>query len=252
MKVRHLALTAFLAVTPLILATGVAPAASAAPAVGIPSPNTQWNGYVTKSARATNVIADWTVPLLQNCTFGNRVGQWIGLGGVGTPLVQIGIKSTCGQGYDGSNVGVWQVVPEQSSSQVISGCNIECTVTPGDDIQAQVRYMGGNRYFISITDDSSDWTWSKTVTQPASSAAPQTAEWILEGQLDTIGYTPWVPDFGTAEFTDCFWGSGTGLHTLTSAIKYEAGTGHGLETSVGSIGQYGGAGPWFDVTWLRS
>ena len=103
------------------------------------------------------------------------------------------------------------------------------------------------QYFISITDNAWDWTWSQTVTQPASSATPQTAEWIVEGPSGMP-----LSNFGTAQFTNCFWNSGTGLGPLTSATQFEAADPSGLQTSVSAISQYGGYGPNFTVTWLRS
>lgn len=240
MNVRRLTLIALSAAV-IFLVSGSASSASAAPAVGVPKGNTAWNGYVAGTS-ATDLIATWTVPSLQNCGLAGsaEAAEWIGLGGVNAPLVQIGTQQICGAL---APTAVWEVVPEQSKPQVIT-CAFSCQVTPGDLIDAEVKYVGGNQYSISITDNAWSWTWSKTVTQPASSAPPHTAEWIVEGPGA-------MANFGTVEFTDCMWSSGTGLQDLTSATVYEADAGRGLQTSVGSIGQFGGHGPWFDVTWMR-
>jgi hypothetical protein len=215
---------------------------------GVPAGNSIWNGYVTGGTRATDVIATWTVPSVQGCGTPGSAGssEWIGLGGVNTPLVQIGTRDLCGALPNPA--AVWEVVPEQSNPQVIIGCGLECGhVTPGDLIDAEVKYVGGNQYFISITDNAWSWTWSQTVTQPASSATPQTAEWIVEGPSGMP-----LSNFGTAQFTNCFWNSGAGLSPLTSATVFEAADSSGLQTSVSAISQYGGHGPNFTVTWLRS
>jgi Peptidase A4 family len=211
---------------------------------GVPAGNASWNGYVTNGTSATDVIADWTVPTLQNCGLAGsaEAPEWIGLGGVNTPLVQIGTQQLCGA----VATAVYEIVPEMSKPAVITLCGIECgVVTPGDNIEAEVRYLGGNQYYISITDYSWDWTWSQTVTQPASNATPQTAEWIVED-------TGALADFGTVEFTNCFWNKGTGLSALTSATMYEGADSSGLQTSVSAISQYGGNGPNFTVSWLHS
>jgi hypothetical protein len=217
--------------------------------LSFPSGNPAWNGYVTSGGKATDVTASWTVPSVQGCGLVNSAGssEWIGLGGVNAPLVQIGTRDICG--LLPNPVAVWEVLPEQSTPQLIDDCTTLTLcgrVTPGDLIDAEVKYVGGNNYFISITDNDWRWTWSKTVTQPASSATPQTAEWIVEA--------PGLPlsNFGTVQFTDGRWNSGTGLGDLTSATVYEVDDSSGPQTSVSAISQYGGYGPNFTVTWLHS
>lgn len=224
-------------------------AAAAATATGVPAGNTIWNGYVTKfsnTTKATAVKASWQVPSLTGCTNGPSAAQWIGLGGVSTSSVnspgpvQIGTESYCDLGIQ-VNYAVWEIRPGQSGVQLISTGR----VTAGDYIDAHVKFLGRGKYRISLTDNSWEWTFAKTVTQPASSAAPKMAEWIIEA-----GGPP-LADFGSAQYTECFWNAGKGLGPLVKAVKYEAGTSRGNETSVSTISQYGGAGPNFTETWLR-
>jgi hypothetical protein len=221
---------------------------------GVPAGNYVFNGYVTNPASATDVKADWTVPTLQNCGLTEiaeraEAPEWIGLGGVNTagsdvnaPLVQIGTQEFCGYLPN----AVYQIRPEMSTPMYIQLCGLVCgIVLPGDKMTAEVQYRGGNQYYISITDSSLDWTWSKTVTQPDSSITPQTADWIEED-------TGALADFGTFKFTNCAWNNGTGLGPLTSANGYEGADYWGgvLQTSVSAISQNGGSN--FTIKWLNS
>lgn len=234
----------------VVATAAVISSASAASAVGVPSGNTSWNGYVThasNSTKATEVQASWQVVTLHGCGNGTSASQWIGLGGVDTASinspgpVQIGTESYCDSGIQ-VNYAVWQVRPGQANVQLIS----TGPVTVGDYIDADVKYLSGERYSISITDNSWEWTFSKAVTQPASNVAPKMAEWTIEA-----GGPP-LADFGEAQFTDCFYNNGRGLGPLVSAAKFEVGTSSGNKTSVSAISQYGGYGPNFTITWLRS
>lgn len=174
------------------------------------------------------------------------LGQWIGLGGLDTATitspgpVQIGTVSRCAAGVQLS-FAVWEVRPGQSGTQTI----LTGPVTAGDYIDADVKYLGGNQYSISITDNSWEWTFSQTVTQPASNVAPKMADWIIEA-----GGPP-LANFGTAQFTECYYNNGGGLEPLVSGYTFEAGTSSGNETSVSPISQYGGYGPNFTITWQR-
>jgi hypothetical protein len=211
---------------------------------GVPAGNYQWNGYVTNGTAATDVIADWTVPTtvtLRSCgTSGAKVPEWIGLGGVGTPLVQIGTVQVCGTFGGVVTLAVYQIVPAMTQATAIG------LLLPGDKVEAEVRYLTGNQYYISITDSSLGWTWSQTVTQPASSVTPQTADWIVE---DTGAGM--LADFGTFEFTNCLWSNGNGLPsdlTSANAILYEGAAPSGdLQTSVSAI-----SGLNFTIKWLHS
>jgi len=177
------------------------------------------------------------------------VSEWVGLGGVETRTfkspgpVQIRMASTCSLGVR-TDVAVWQVRPGQANLQLIVACGLGCgVVTPGDDVFARVRYLGGRRYSVFIDDHSWDWSWHKVVKQPASDVAPKIAEWIVEAGGHPLANFKADP----IEFTGAFFNN----HHLVRAVKFEAGTPHGLETSVSAIGQYGGAGPHFTVKWLR-
>jgi Peptidase A4 family len=86
------------------------------------------------------------------------------------------------------NYAVWEVRPAQSSVKLIS----TGPVTAGDYIDAAVTYLAGEKYRITLTDNSWEWTFTKTVTQAASSAAPKMAEWIIEA-----GKAAPLANFGT-------------------------------------------------------
>lgn len=218
-----------------------APQPTAPPtATGVPAGNHSWNGYTTNftsNTKVKSVSASWNVPSL-NCGNGTNASQWVGLGGVNSPLVQVGTTSVCNLGVE-VTLAVYEVVPKTGSS---TAKYIVGLVTTGDSIDASVSYNGGNRYTVHFRDNAWDWSTSINVTQPGYTATPAEADWIIEASKAPLA------QFSTAEFTDAIYNGNT---LLTRGIKYEAGVSGGLQTSVGPIGQYGGAGPHFSLTWLR-
>jgi len=212
---------------------------------GIPTGNYYFNGYTANGARATDVKADWTVPGLQNCSgpLSAEAPAWIGLGGINAPLVQIGTQTLCG--YLGTSVAtaVYEIVPKMSGPTPIA------PLLPGDSVEAEVKYLTGNQYYLSITDKTLHWSWSQTVTQPDANPRPQTADWIVERTKDRP-----LAEFGTVEFTNCYWSDGTSttLSPLTTGTVYDGTDPSGdLQTLISPIGS-GGIGPGFTVTWLHS
>jgi hypothetical protein len=239
MKVRY---TAFAAIAPLVMVLASASVAPASPAKGKPSWNHSWNGYTTHYTRKTKVkavTAEWNVPKLK-CGNGVNASQWIGLGGVGSPLVQVGTVSTCTDGVE-ATLAFYEVVPKTNPSAAAPHY-LTGIVTAGDYIDATVNYHGGNRYTVHFTDNSWEWDSAKNVTQPGYSATPAEADWIIEASKHPLA------NFGTTTFTDAFYNS---TKLLIKGEKFEAGVSGGLQTSVSAIGQYGGAGPHFSIKWRR-
>jgi len=213
---------------------GIAPTARATPVR-----NKIWNGYVTKTGKRTKIIASWHVPTLKCGTALSNASQWIGLAGVNAPLVQIGIESICSTGiqYD---YAFYQVVPKQSSGKKIIGL-----VTPGDLIDASVKYLGGHKYRVHLMENAWSWDFTKKVTQPDLGTAPKTAEWIVEAGSGTP-----LSKFGRVHFENAFFNNRS--LTNRNARIFIADTGSGSKTRVTKISQYGGHGPNFSVKWLRS
>jgi hypothetical protein len=218
-----------------------------APAPAVTVTDRPWNGYTTNWTKTPKTFYDagayWRVPnnkcgSLSIHTNLTSAGQWVGLGGVGTPVVQAGVVSTCQHGLQ-VNAPVWEVTPPQISVQPILHL-----VFAGDQMIASVQYLGNGNYRLSLGDNTRGWLWSRTVSGPKS--VPNTADWAVEA-----GGAP-LADFNSVTFTDCSYATGKhGGTFLTSGIdpvKFETKGKKGLETRVSSISTTG----TFTVKYLRS
>jgi hypothetical protein len=164
-----------------------------------------YSGYLTPfAAKYHHVSSTWHIPTL-NCAASAPISgasQWIGLGGVtigkqvSTPLVQVGIVSGCVAGLQ-INVPFWQVVPG-NNAQLLAHLP-----RPGDEIVAEVDYLGNGKYFVGIKDSTAGWIDGGQVPFKVSGKVPTTAEWIVEpgdlvhGKKNT---TASLADFGSVTF----------------------------------------------------
>jgi hypothetical protein len=73
-------------------------------------------------------------------------------------------------------------------------------INPGDTISAEVKYIGNNKFSLSITDVTTGQTY--TTTQKGK-AKRQSAEWIVEAPSSTGGVLP-LANFGSDVFTSCY------------------------------------------------
>jgi hypothetical protein len=211
--------------TALLLAPAAGPAL-AAPETGVPKGNNIWNGYVThysKTSKAYWSEAKWNVPDTKcpDIRKVSSVGIWVGIGGINSPVIQVGVQTLC---FHGVRViaPIWQVDPPQKHVNLIP-----CTIGAGDHIFALVQAGNPGKYDFEITDKQRKWTWSKlNVSGPR--PTPHEAEWIVEA-----GGKP-LADFGSVTFTACDYGDGTQSSRgwLKTAVKFEAGSHGGLETNV--------------------
>jgi hypothetical protein len=214
------------------------------PAGALPPGNEIWTGRVTKRADTTQVSAWWQVPSL-SCSVGefSDASQWIGLGGVNEPLVQIGISSRCPLSGIPTHHAVYQIVPMHSAAQ-----NIPLAFQPvstGDSIEAEIKYLGGDQYSLRIRDNSWSWEFSANMTQPDLKVAPKTAEWIVEA-----GGNVSLANYGMVHFENLFFNDQP--LTTEASDAYIAEDAAGPKGEVSDISQFGGRGPNFDVKWLRS
>ena len=218
--------------------------AAAAPRIGVPDGNKIWNGYVTKitkTSTASYVQANWTVPDTK-CPgpfHTTSASMWVGLGGVNTPVIQVGVETLCSNGIR-VIAPVWEVTPPQKHVQIIFH-----TVKAGDLIFASIQHGHGRHsrdYYLTLSDNNRKWlVWTKTVTGPKAPA--READWIVEA-----GGKP-LANFGTTEFTNCLYQTpGSGPKFLGHAVKYEAGTKHGNQTSVSKVTNHSQT---FKIKYLR-
>jgi hypothetical protein len=234
-----------------LLPAAPTPTPSSSPAPTPPPPptvtNTPWNGYTTNWKKTPktfyDVEASWQVPhnkcgplsLHKNFT---SAGQWVGLAGLGNPVIQVGVVSSCQHGLQ-VNAAVWEVTPPQQNVQLIFHL-----VFAGNQMAASVEYRGNGQYLLSLDDKTRGWTWSETVSGP--DTVPNTADWIVEAG------SPPLADFGSVTFTGCFYASSEHGDTLLTSgidpVKFETKGKKGLETNVSSIEGKG----TFTVKYVRS
>jgi hypothetical protein len=153
-----------------------------------------WSGYVQSGGKYSSVSASWTIPKVKSDASGYS-STWVGIDGYSDQyLIQTGTTAN----YDrGASYSAWWEVITPSNELPEEDFNM--TVRPGDSISASVTKGSGSNWTMSLTDNTSRVTKSKSYSfnGPAS-----TAEWIQE-DTDVDGYVSSSPDFGTVNFTNC-------------------------------------------------
>jgi hypothetical protein len=167
------------------------------------SPSSNWSGYVVRAAepRFACVEATWTQPAVRCPSKGSRtVAYWVGIGGVGQEgLEQIGTQSACNDGRE--LIVVWHESLPRERSQVAEPLDVHA----GDQIWAQVRWVGGARYRLTIVDITHPQQLS--VTDTNSRLRRTSAEWVVEaptGGCPTSCHVLSMPNFGRFRFTGTF------------------------------------------------
>jgi Peptidase A4 family len=218
---------------------------SAAPAHAAPTGNILWSGQVTKAGPVSQIAGSWQVPSLQ-CAVGEDSGasQWIGLDGINSGLVQVGVASRCAKGLQ-VNLAFYQIIPQNSVAQYLSPATN--TVFNGDFVDAKIVKSSAGAYSVTLSDGW--WSFSQDVKY---GPTPHTAEWIVESGTHDSGKTadP-LSNFKTVHFTGGMLNGN--LLTDGDTVPFTAVNASGQPTtSVSNITQFGGAGPAFDVAWLRT
>jgi hypothetical protein len=148
-----------------------------------------WSGFAVTGTAFTQVIGSWTVPPA-TCKKGDQYASfWVGLDGYSSSTVeQTGTDSDC-VGPKPSYYAWYEFYPNPSF--LIRGL----TISPGDQMLAEVTYSGGE-FTITITDTTTSQTFSKSAK--VAGAKRTSAEWIAEAPCCTAGggILP-LADFGT-------------------------------------------------------
>jgi len=161
--------------------------------------STNWSGYAVETnlaSPANNAVSDvkgsWIIPAIDctNATSNTYSSAWVGIDGYSDRSVeQIGTEQDCINGQP-RYYAWYEMYPKPSF-------RIKLPVNAGDNISAEVQYIGNNKFILAITNNTTNKTF--TTTQRAK-ALRQSAEWIVEA--------PWfggvlpLADFGTINFTN--------------------------------------------------
>jgi hypothetical protein len=158
--------------------------------------STNWSGYAVETNLAspqayafTDVQASWVVPTLSPSASSNLnaySSTWIGLDGDSSKTVeQIGIEQDFINGK-----AVYYAWYEMYPKSVVK---LDLVIQAGDQISAEVKYLGNNTYQLSLTDVTSGQ--SSSIQVESSHAIRSSAEWIEES-------TGRLADFNTVTFTN--------------------------------------------------
>ena len=157
-----------------------------------------WSGYVASGAQGFSCVeATWVQPTVRcRGTTTQSAVYWLGLGGYGQrSLVQIGTESTCIRGE--ALAAAWhESLPREHFS-----IRTPLDISVGDRIWAQVRWLGGSGYRLSLVDLTTRKHFAIRVTN--TTLKRTSAEWIVEapaGGCPSQCRTLKMPDFKTFRF----------------------------------------------------
>ena len=159
-------------------------------ALGAPILGTNWAGYASVTSvnsPASNSVSDavgtWVVPTVTAGPTDAYCADWIGIDGFASGSVeQLGTEedSIGGSPY---YAAWWEMYP--AGSVTINSMHI----SPGDTMTAEVRWVSGNTFFLTMTDVTTGFTFSTTRTL-TTTAARSSAEWIHEAPSSNSGVLP--------------------------------------------------------------
>ena len=239
----------------LLPASALTPQPAPAPSPTVPyavssASSDNWSGYVAATdpntgqpGTVSDVKATWTVPAV-NCvsTPDAAVGVWVGMDGVFSSTVeQTGTASNC-VGGQASYYAWLEVYPSAARTQALP-------IGPGDTINAEVRYVGNQRFRLLLTDVTSGRSFSVI---RASAGVRDSAEWVVEAPAVGDQIVP-LANFASASLS----GAATTMSGVTGAIGNAAWSAAGISMvdAAGDVralpSPLGPNGDSFNVTWQR-
>jgi hypothetical protein len=241
-----LATALFAAATSRSATAQVAPALSHQPPAFLigHSSSLNWAGYSSYAGDGTftDVKGSWTQPTATCSRKTTYSSFWVGLDGYNSSTVeQLGTEADCSGGKP-SYYAWWEIYPSPSNS--IRGF----TVTPGVTYTAEVKYLGGGSFALSLSGGGHSFSTTQTLANPALSSA----EWIAEAPSMCAGSCRVLPltNFGKAHFSGS---SANGAAINNSAWQFDPLT---MVTNGGTVkastGPLTASGTAFDVTWAHS
>jgi hypothetical protein len=210
-----------------------------------------WSGYAVQtnlSSPLRNVVTDvkggWTIPALTCGPLGTYSATWVGIDGYSSGTVeQTGIEQDCisGRAFYSAWYELYPWYPH-----TIRGF----TVRPGDKIQAEVSYLGSNRYSLTLINQTTNKGFS---TVQRISAQRSSAEWIEEAPSSIFGGVLPLSNFGKVSFTNSqvtlLGHSGTINDSSWQNDPIKMVTTAGVIKALPSVLSSDGSG--FDLTWLH-
>ena len=169
---------------------------------------TNWSGYAiqTSYSAVSQVHGSWIVPTV-TCSGGTENSSvWLGIDGYNSNTVeQLGTEQDC-RGKTAHYFAWYEMYPAGLVT-------LSLPVHGGDQIQANIRYVGNNQFALELTNLSTGDSFS--TTQSSGNAQRSSAEWIVEAP----GVLP-LADFGTARFANSQATISGTTGTISSFSKY--------------------------------
>ncbi|HET7060461.1 MAG TPA: G1 family glutamic endopeptidase [Candidatus Saccharimonadales bacterium] len=183
---------------PTAKVSGLTPTSPAAPSgssqvtTGYTSLN--WSGYLATNAAFTSVSGSWTATnAAGNGASTSADSTWIGIGGVTSgDLIQVGTQNIISASGNRTTSAFYEMLPAASINIT------SMTVTAGDSMSASVSEIGSSVWSISITDNTTGGSFTKTVSYGSSLSS---AEWIEEDPSYAGGSLVPFDSFNEAVFT---------------------------------------------------
>jgi len=172
-----------------------------------PTPNTtyptttsnstiNWAGYVATNGQFSGISGSWTMPNVSansNASELSADATWIGIGGVDSnDLIQTGTQNIVNSNGQVTSSAFYELLP--NNSVTIPNFN----VNPGDSITANLKYIGNNLWTINITNNTTNQTYSTTVSYDSSQSS---AEWVEEDPSLSNGQIP-LDNFNNVIFSN--------------------------------------------------
>jgi hypothetical protein len=159
-----------------------------------------WAGYAVygSSGSVSDVMGEWVVPSVSSSggQFSSAYsGFWVGIDGYNSPTVeQIGISANVGWFGITDYFAWYEMFP-------LPYVRISMAISPGDDMFAEVTYLGSGNFRLQIF----DWTRGTSfwTIQTNTNAHRSSAEWIAEAPSSYGGVLP-LANFGTVTFWNCY------------------------------------------------
>lgn len=177
-----------------------------------------WAGYAVETNLSnpqnhavSDVNGQWVVSAVTCSSANTYSATWVGIDGYADNTVeQTGTEQDCINGNP-SYSAWYEFYPKPSHS-------ISLAVNPGDTMSAEVKYIGSNKFTVTLTDITTGDKFS--ITQKANGLR-QSAEWIVEAP--SFGGVLPLADFGTIPFSSASATLNGHLGTINdSTWQYEA------------------------------
>jgi hypothetical protein len=195
----------FATVTAAAALAGVGAASASADTTGQESVSQNWAGYVagdsSGSTQFSSVSGSWVQPTAK-CGSGQTYSAfWVGIGGSGSgsgALEQTGTQADCNADGSTEYYAWYELVPA-------APVRLDLAIKPGDKITGKVDVDGTN-VTVSLSDETTGQSSTKTLQMDNPSPDTSSAEWIAEAPsaCDGSGGCQPLPlsDFGTVQFTN--------------------------------------------------